>query len=243
MNLWAALYTLLSIICVALTEFLYHISESANPASTVFSVISFITLGLALGHLLVFWSHIYESSKMLVTDDHLSLKSKLILASFYGTLILMFILGIIGIIVYNILETVNSSTSFLFLVYYDMFLYLVVITFILCFSVGFFLYGIRMYILLRKLSSDTSLFKMKMTRFLLLVVASFIHFGIWIIINAIHSTPWLIFGSFLTMYLLYFLHLSMLAVYVSIAFVLFNAKSLRLTFSLGLVADDVVETQ
>ncbi len=228
MTVYVSVYIFLSMVCVALTQFLIHIRESASVAAAIFSVLSFVTLGLAIGHLLVYWSHIYDKSCKLKSSETsgMSKKNLLILALFYLTLIGMLALAIMGFIIYKILEAVGSPNTLSFYIYFNMVLYIVVVLFLFGFSVGFFFYGFKMYLVLNAIE-NIPLFSLRLTKAMIFVTVTFIHMCFWVIVFVISTAPQMVMGPFLGLYAMYFLHLSMLVAYCAVAFPLFNSSTIR----------------
>jgi hypothetical protein len=236
MNLWAAIYTNLSIFCASFEKLMENFDAypAGNTIDNIFSVLSFVFLALALAHLLALWSHIFDKSKnMMSSDTSLSIKNFIMLGVFYVVFLIILVIAIVGYIVYGALVAsgVPPDQTGLLFDYFNIAMFLIAIVFMLVFAIGFLIYGIRMYIVLKSIIADTSLFGLKFTRFMIVVDVLFIHFMCWLIVITVNYSPVVILGPFMYLYVYHSMDISMFMVFGAIMNLLFIANDFRETYN------------
>lgn len=138
----------------------------------IFRILSVLCTTLGLLVLLVFWSHIYHSSSSMGDTDNLNIWNKVALGVFY------LCVGTVTVISFILYLTILDRRNL------HRYLFLVAIIFYLLLFVGFFIYGLRMFYMLRKHNSVNFL-KLKFTKFMMVIMVLFLHFIAWMVIMMI----------------------------------------------------------
>ncbi len=133
----------------------------------VFRVVSGAATAMGFLSLLVLWSHIYHSSQALSTDDKMNIWNKLTLLIFYLSVV---ILCVISAILYQVLADYRNWIFVAVMCFAAVFFTVLV--------VGFLVYGLRMYCMLRQ-SSEVNFLKLKFTKFMMVVMFLFVHYAAW----------------------------------------------------------------
>jgi hypothetical protein len=139
-------------------------------AGGLFTIMGFLTL-------LVFWSHIYHSSQAM-DGEKLNIWNKLALTFFYISSLLI---ALIAAILYAALPDQRMHVFIALMSIAVIYFFLLV--------VGFFIYGIRMFCMLRK-SNNVNFLKLKFTKFMMVIMVLFLHIIVWMIILTVEfSVP------------------------------------------------------
>jgi hypothetical protein len=215
--------SLASMICVAISNLFY-----SSTVWVIFNSLSFALIGLGVGILLIHWAHIHESAQELSLDARLSLRNRILLWSLIAFVICVIIVAAIGLnvnvipgIPYNVYVAINNHLSFALL--------MTLVVFMGGYGIGFMVYGIAMYRVLTKVNTKLTLFKLKITRMMLLMDATFLHFMVWIVIYAC-TYEWRQIGPFIITYIHTLVHIAMFITYVCIGASLFVPSEVRALF-------------
>jgi hypothetical protein len=225
----SAISVVIGIFFSTLREILMATSE--YNVAAIFNIISYVLLGIALELLLVQWSHIYDSANEMVMNGPLSPKNKIILGVMLTLLGLLLLVAIVGTIVgVNVPKEPNVQVYNDYYNYFNGALYLLACVFIGGFAVGFLFYGLSMFRILRKVDSSLSILQLRVTRMMIVVDLTFLHFMFWLIIQSAIFFNNYAMGKFLDLFVQLFLQFSMFISFTAIGLLLFSPADFRKTY-------------
>jgi hypothetical protein len=210
--------------------FLWYFLSSCNATGNVFIMLSYLFFGISVASLLVQWLHVFDSASSLQLKSKLSVKNRIILAIFALSMTFFVIAAALAYIIYFILLGIMPVPNVVLRTMVSV-LCIIVVVFLSLFAGGFLIYGFRMYFMLRKNQSDLNFIKLKLTRFMIAVNISLIHYILWLILTAIEGfTP----TSFLALAMfsnILPLGYCMFVTYFVIGVQLFNVKNFRAVYA------------
>jgi hypothetical protein len=225
----ASVATFVSIIFQAINDIIIPV---LNAAAGVFNVLSYVLLGVCIVLLLVQWLHIYSCSSELMMKGRLSLKHRIILGVMLGMLAILVIIGVAGqIAAASIAGRVPNTTYNAYNDNFNMVLYLAAVVLLGGYSIGFLVYGLLMYRILKSMSNDTSIFQLRFTRVMIMVDLSFLHFMYWLVVLAVDFPLFASYGPFMSLYTNTFTFLSMFLTFTAVGYMLFNVKDFKRTYT------------
>jgi hypothetical protein len=222
--------SLISIIINAVRD----IVQPYNPtAAGILNIISFVLLGISIQFLLVHWLHIYDSASEMMIDAPLNKKNKIILAIMLILMGILLIFAIVGGGVATGLRTGGYSSTVAndYFTYFNMSLFLLAVAILGGFAIGFLVYGLRMYRILKMVDNTVSLLKLRFTRLMIIVDVSFLHFMLWMIVLAIDYPMYGFYGPFMSDYSFVFVYLSMFATFTAIATFLYSTEEFKIAYT------------
>jgi hypothetical protein len=201
---------------------LLHFTESA--VGHFFTSVSYVLLGIATLLLIVQWSHIYDSASELIIDGELSRKNRTLLIVILVTIITLLVIALVGnfITFFVPLSIRNKYDSYL-----NGTMYAIACTFLGGFAISFLIYGLLMFSILRKVDSKLSILQLRVTRMMLYVIGTFIHFMLWLMLVTIHHFAPVILGRFLDLFLDFICTISMFCSITAIGALLFSPLEFR----------------
>jgi hypothetical protein len=152
-----------------------------------FRVLGWFAIFASYTVLLIIWANIYERTSKMIATATVALKFKIMLAIFY---IIDFTICLAGLISMNYLKSISNRYETLTIYRYDLNIIRATMD-VLSFSItlllsfGFLIYGLAMYRMLSQVSKDTSLWKLKFTRFMLMTVPVMWLTSVWLLLYVI----------------------------------------------------------
>lgn len=153
----------------------------------LFRSLSYFLTGLCCGTLLVLWSHIYESTNNMSVAEGLSKKHKFALALLYlilGSIIFLAVVGIIAIAIASVYVQgiFQVARGYLFTI-----LLVIAIIFMLLFALGFLIYGINMFRVIKQIEVDVKVWDKKFMKFMIIADILFVNFCCWLLIVMVND--------------------------------------------------------
>ncbi|KAL0484488.1 hypothetical protein AKO1_005134 [Acrasis kona] len=182
---------------------------------TIFTGIQCIFTGMSFGTLLVLWINLVDNANNMVAQKRLSMKCKIILVLCY----IMVVFTVIAlIVVFSLVEhhrfvafvldtMMSGSLAFLFTI----------------FSIGFTIYGTRMYKVISS-TSNIKPWKLKFIKFMMAAVLVFLVFSLWLVVVSVQTVTGNLLGLFITLFVLHICSWIMTVMSFVISFLLFDKE-------------------
>jgi hypothetical protein len=213
-------FTTISIFFVMLEDIReYNVSQTwFISTGGIWRIITIASSVLGFGVLMVLWSHIYHSTNSMDGGEKLNKWNRLLMIFFYASCAAAILVCMIMIIVLTIKFPERK---------YEMYAYLhiVVIGYMVVLQLGFFVYGIRMFYILKKSSDTIKFYKVKFTKFMMVILALFFQCSVWLAIVAVEYSNYAgRMGLFIHLWKAQLLDISLLIMYPVLIYMLFEPK-------------------
>jgi uncharacterized membrane protein YidH (DUF202 family) len=212
-----------------LSAFQEFVQPFSNVTSFTLNTISYCLMGACTTFILVNWLHYYDSASEMQLHGSLSKKNRIVLALMLLLLVLVLVVAIIGISILFSVEDEQLYTNFN--MYLNLALFLAASVIIGGYALGFLVYGLLMYRYLKKVNSKVSLLQLRVTRIMIVIDLSFLHFMIWLSILGFSFPFKAYFGPFMMKYVYVFTDCSMYMAFTAIGALLFTRKQFRQAYN------------
>ncbi|KAL0477342.1 TOM1 [Acrasis kona] len=217
----AVLYMIVAVFIGLFEEPAYltlHLTDSPYAQlSGLFRSLQYALTGLCLGSLLVLWSQIYDNTKNMTSGVGLNVKNIVFLGAFYVVFILILLTAIVGISITSFITTLPRSRDILFGCLLG-----VAIAFMTLFALGFFVYGIRMFFVIKQIETGVKLWDKKFMKFMIVADVFFFNFCCWLIIVTIGTTDANMMGIFMSLFAVYLMDINLSFLYAVVIFLLYD---------------------
>jgi hypothetical protein len=210
--------------------FVYFYYSYANIIGNIFIVLSYLFFGISVVSLLVQWLHVFDSASSLQLKSKLSVKNRIVLAIFSLSIAFFVIVAALMYIIFFVVAGIMPVPNVVLRTMVSV-LYSVVVVFFSLFAGGFLIYGFRMYFMLRKNQSDLNFIKLKLTRFMIAVNISLIHYILWLILTVIEGFTPTSFSALVMFTNAMPLGYCMFVTYFVIGVQLFNVNNFRAVYA------------
>jgi hypothetical protein len=184
----------------------------------VWRIITVSSSLLGFGVLLILWSHIFHSSNSMDGGEKLNKWNRGLMIFLYGSVFIGFSLPVLLII---ILSVVQPFLKFEMISY----MFIFVIAFVLILEIGFFFYGLRMFHLLKRSSENVKFYKVKFTKFMMVMLVLLFHYLFWLSVVAVEYGRLAgRMGLFIHMWKAQFLDASLMIMYPVLIYMLYENK-------------------